>query len=98
MPETETREAVDFDNDEDQPLSQRQKLARISHDFAHVPVRVGTQQAGAIETVREAAQLLAKRIAVLCPEGPDTDIALAKVWEAKAWATQAISHRGGGTS
>lgn len=75
--------------------SQREKLAEISHEFAHVPVRVGTQQSAAMETIREGAMALAKQIAVLCPEGDSsTRIAIERVLEAKMWATQALSHRG----
>lgn len=76
--------------------SQREKLAKVSHDFSHIPVRVGTQQAGAIETIRLAAMELAKQIVVLCPEGdPATRLAVERVLEAKMWAAQALSHRGG---
>lgn len=94
---TEVMESPPSAEIEQQRRSQREKLAKISHDFTHIPVRVGTQQAGAIEAIREAAMALAKQIAVKCPDGPDTDAAIAKVLEAKMWATQALSHRGGST-
>lgn len=75
-------------------LSRREKLAKISKDFSHVPVRVGTQQASAIETIRQSAQTLAKQIAEYAPDGREAALAIEHVMAAKMWATQAISHRG----
>lgn len=86
----------EVDQNQDAP-SRRERLAKISSDFTPVPLRPGTQQSGAIEEIREHAQELAKMIAVLCPEGPEQQTAIAKVMEAKMWATQAISHRGSST-
>lgn len=74
-------------------VSRRQRLAKIGRDFLHVPVRVGTEQASAIETVREASMRLALLIEERCPHGAEKVLAIRSVQVANFWAAHAISHR-----
>jgi len=95
MSDTQSEDTMTFEPGEEGGISRsrREKLQRISRDFSHIPVRVGTQQSGSIETIRLSAQTLAKQIAEFAPEGREAQIAIEYVMQAKMWATQAISHR-----
>ena len=73
--------------------SRRLRLAKIGRDFLHVPIRIGTEQASAIETVREASMRLALLIEERCPHGAEKVLAIRSVQVANFWAAHAISHR-----
>ena len=73
--------------------TRRQRIQELDRMFSHVVVRQGTQQATAIETVRDRARVLAVTIEERCPEGRGKTMAINKVLEAMEWAHHAISHR-----
>ena len=73
--------------------SRRQRLQALERDYSHIVVRQGTQQASAIETIRDRARVLAGSIEERCPEGPDKERAHQLCMSAMLWAIQAISHR-----
>ncbi len=76
-----------------QAASRRQRLQALEKTYSHIVVKQGTQQASAIETVRDRARVLAGTIEERCPEGPDKERALQLCMSAMLWAIQAISHR-----
>ncbi len=73
--------------------SRRQRLQALEREYSHLVVRQGTQQASAIDTIRDRARVLAGSIEERCPEGPSKDRAHDACMEAMFWAVQAISHR-----
>lgn len=79
-----------------QAKGRRARLAEISRDYKQIPVRVGSQQMGAIEAVRKSLEATAKLVYERTPEGREQSIALTKLEEARMWAIKAISHRQGG--
>ena len=73
--------------------SRRQRLQELEREYSHIVVRQGTQQAMAIETIRDRARVLAGSIEERCQEGPAKERAHQACMEAMFWAVQAISHR-----
>jgi hypothetical protein len=73
--------------------SRRQRLQALEREYSHIVVRQGTQQASAIETIRDRARVLAGSIEERCPEGPAKERAHEACMNAMHWAVQAISHR-----
>ena len=77
-----------------QAASRRQRLQALEREYSHIVVRQGTQQATAIETIRDRARVLAGSIEERCPEGSFAKEQAHKAcMEAMFWAVQAISHR-----
>lgn len=74
-------------------VSRRQRIQEIDFMFKAIPVPRGTQQATAMDTVRDRARVLAITIEERCPEGPHKAEAIHAVLEAMMWANHAISHR-----
>ncbi len=74
-------------------LGRRQRIRAIDHFYKIIPVARGTQQATAMQSVRETARVLAVTIEERCPEGVQKEHALRAAAEAMFWANQAISHR-----
>ncbi len=73
--------------------SRRQRLQALEREYSHIVVRQGTQQASAIETIRDRARVLAGSIEERCPDGPEKERAHQLCMSAMLWAIQAISHR-----
>lgn len=74
-------------------LSRRQRIQAIDHFYKPVPVARGTQQATAMESIRETARVLAVTIEERCPEGVQKEHALRAAAEAMFWGNQSVSHR-----
>ncbi len=74
-------------------LARRQRLQELEKQFRYVPVKVGTEQSGSIESIREKALHLAGLIEERAPEGMAKRRAIAYVLEAQMWASHAIAHR-----
>ena len=73
--------------------SRRQRIQALDRAFKHIPVKRGTQQSTAMDTVRDRARVLGLTIEERCPVGPEKDLAIQLVLQAMFWANHAISHR-----
>ena len=60
--------------------------------------RDGLSQRSRYETLRQEANLLARKIAKWCPESRESSLALTKLEEAIFWANAAIARREGLTN
>jgi len=85
--------AVKNTPDTHQAGGRRQRIRDLNFMFKSIPVPRGTQQATAMETVRDRARVLAITIEERCPEGPHKSEAIHAVLEAMMWANHSISHR-----
>ncbi len=94
MSETALEETHSAQDEQAHPAaSRRQRLQALERSYSHIVVRQGTQQATAIETIRDRARVLAGSIEERCPEGPEKERAHQLCMSAMLWAIQAISHR-----
>ncbi len=73
--------------------SRRQRIQELDRSYSQIVVRQGTQQASAIETIRDRARVFALSIEERCPPGPERETAHRQCMGAMLWALQAISHR-----
>ncbi len=76
-----------------QAASRRQRIQDLDKQYSQVVVRQGTQQASAIESIRDRARVFALTIEERCPPGPEREKAHRECMSAMLWALQAISHR-----
>lgn len=83
----------DQDEERHPAASRRQRIQELDRAYSQIVVRQGTQQASAIETIRDRARVMAVTIEERCAPGPEKDQAHASCMSAMLWAIQAISHR-----
>ena len=76
-----------------QAASRRGRMREIEAMFSTVAVPVGSQQAGAISTIKDRARVLALVIHDRCPPGTSRERAIQATLEATMWAVHAVTHR-----
>ena len=76
------------------PAKRRDRILMQRRRFANIPVKTGSEQAGAIRNLIDEFTGLAELIEVRCSEGRSKRTALDLLLQAKMLAVHAVTHRG----